>query len=137
MILPGKIDGHAITREVRLWHGCPRIEFDIDLNTMQPDNGIFCIRFPLGLSGKLAGSPRPLNASSKIVAGIPFGVESRDHLAKEPFRGESFCPVFPKATTPRDGPTSRRPNSATRSSVRPACSPAMPSRKPTSRSSSF
>ncbi len=81
--VPGTIGGHAVTREVRLWHGSRRIEFGIGLNTTQPDNGIFCIRFPIGISGNVA-------------AGIPFGVESRDHLAREPFRGESFCTGFPE-----------------------------------------
>ena len=31
-----------------------------------------------------------------MTAGIPFGVESRDHLGQEPFRGESFCTGFPE-----------------------------------------
>jgi hypothetical protein len=83
LTIPGKIDGHAITREVRLWRGSQRIEFGVDLNTTQRDNGILCIRFPIGLSGK-------------VVAGIPFGVESRDNLEKEPFRGESFATGFPE-----------------------------------------
>jgi alpha-mannosidase len=83
LTIPGKIDHHAITREVRLCKGSRRIEFDVDLNTAQHDNGILCIRFPIGLSGK-------------VVAGIPFGVESRDSLEKEPFRGESFCTGFPE-----------------------------------------
>jgi len=83
LTVPGKIDGHAITREVRLWRGSQRIEFGVDLNTTQQDNGILCIRFPIGLSGK-------------VVAGIPFGVESRDNLDKEIFRGESFATGFPE-----------------------------------------
>lgn len=83
MTIPGKIDGHAITREVRLWRGSQRIEFGVDLNTTQRDDAILCIRFPIGLSGK-------------VVAGIPFGVESRDNLENEPFRGESFTTGFPE-----------------------------------------
>ena len=83
LTIPGKIDGHAIAREVRLWRGSQRIEFGVDLNTTQRDDGILCIRFPIGLSGK-------------VVAGIPFGVESRDNLEKEPFRGESFATGFPE-----------------------------------------
>lgn len=83
LTISGKIDGHAIVREVRLWRGSRRIEFGVHLNTIQPDNGVFCIRFPLGMSGK-------------VVAGIPFGVELRDNLAQEPFRGESFCLGFPE-----------------------------------------
>ncbi len=83
LTIPGKIGGHAIAREVRLWRGSQRIEFGVDLNTAQRDDGILCIRFPIGLSGK-------------VVAGIPFGVESRDNLEKEPFRGESFATGFPE-----------------------------------------
>ena len=83
LAIPGTVGGHAMTREVRLWHNSRRIEFGIGLNTKQRDNGIFCIRFPIGMSGKVA-------------AGIPFGVESRDHLGQEPFRGESFCTGFPE-----------------------------------------
>jgi alpha-mannosidase len=80
---PGKIGGHAITREVRLWNDCPRIEFGVELDTQQADNAIMCIRFPVGIAGN-------------VVAGIPFGVESRDNLEKEPFRGEMFATGFPE-----------------------------------------
>jgi alpha-mannosidase len=83
LTIPGAIGSHAITREVRLWRNSPRIEFGVTLDTAQRDNGVFCIRFPLGISGK-------------VVAGIPFGVESRDHLGQEPFRGETFCTGFPE-----------------------------------------
>ena len=124
LTIPGKIGGHAITREVRLWRGSRRIEFGVDLNTTQRDNGIFCIRFPIGMSGK-------------VVAGIPFGVESRDNLEKEPFRGESFCHRFSRRL--RRHALDRRlvaASSATRSSARRACTPAMPLRRATSRSSS-
>jgi alpha-mannosidase len=81
--VPGTIGKHAICREFRLTKGSRCIEFGVFLDTATPDNGIFCIRFPLGLSGK-------------VVAGIPFGVESRDHLDKEIFRGENFCLGFPE-----------------------------------------
>jgi alpha-mannosidase len=99
LTIPGKIDNHADALEVRLWRGSRRIEFGVDLNTSQPDNGMFCIRFPIGMSGK-------------VVAGIPFGVESRDDLEKEIFRGESFATGFPEGydatrwtdvSSPKDG----------------------------------
>ena len=99
LTIPEKIGNHAITQEVRLWRGGRRIEFGVDLNTSQPDNGIFCIRFPIGMSGK-------------VVAGIPFGVELRDNLEKEIFRGESFATGFPEGydatrwtdvSSPKDG----------------------------------
>ena len=99
LTIPGKIDNHAVTLEVRLWRGSRRIEFGVDLNTSQPDNGMFCIRFPIGMTGK-------------VVAGIPFGVESRDNLEKEIFRGESFATGFPEGydatrwtdvSSPKDG----------------------------------
>jgi hypothetical protein len=83
LVMPGKIGKHSITRVVRLWRGSPRIEFGVELNTAQPDNAVFCIRFPIGMSGN-------------VVAGIPFGVESRDNLANEIFRGENFCTGFPE-----------------------------------------
>ena len=125
LTLPGKIDDHAVTLKVCLWRGSRRIEFGVELNTSQPDNGIFCIRFPIGMSGK-------------VVAGIPFGVESRDNLEQEIFRGESFATGFPEGydatrwtdvSSPKDG--------VTRSSVRPACTPDIHSRRASSRSSSF
>ncbi|MGW8257180.1 MAG: glycoside hydrolase family 38 C-terminal domain-containing protein, partial [Thermoguttaceae bacterium] len=81
--IPGKIGPHSVVREVRLWRNSDRIEFGVELDTQSEDNAILCIRFPIGLSGK-------------VVAGIPFGVESRDHLDQEPFRGEFFCLGFPE-----------------------------------------
>ena len=83
LTIPGTIGGHVVTREVRLWRNSRRIEFGVELRTAQRDNGIFCIRFPIGMSGKVA-------------AGIPFGAESRDRLEREPFRGENFCTGFPE-----------------------------------------
>lgn len=83
LTIPGTIGGHAMTREVRLWRNSPRMEFGVTLDTTQRDNGVFCIRFPIGMSGKVA-------------AGIPFGVEPRDDLGREPFRGESFAVGFPE-----------------------------------------
>jgi alpha-mannosidase len=83
IVMPGKIGGHAVTRVVRLRPGSRRIEFGIELNTALRDNAIFCIRFPIGMTGR-------------VVAGIPFGVESRDNLDKEIFRGENFCTGFPE-----------------------------------------
>lgn len=81
--IPGTIGPHAITREVRLWHNSPRIEFGVECDTQQQDNAILCIRFPVGVTGN-------------VVAGIPFGVESRDNLDKEPFRCEMFAAGFPE-----------------------------------------
>ena len=81
--VPGTIGRHAVTREVRLWHGSRRIEFGIGLDTAQRRQ-----RHLL--------HPLPDRHSGNVAAGNPFGVESRDHLAAEPFRGESFCTGFPE-----------------------------------------
>ena len=124
LTIPGKIGGHAITGEVRLWRGSPRIEFGVDLNTPQPDNGIFCIRFPIGMTRASRGR-HPL--WRRIAR------QSREGTVP---RRELLPPASPKATTPRDGPTSVARSSATRLSARPACSPAMLSRRANSRSSS-
>ena len=78
----GTIGPHEIMREVRLWHNSKKIEYLVEIDAKE-DNGIFCVRFPVG-------------DSDKAVAGIPFGVESRDNLANEPFRGVSFSNGYPE-----------------------------------------
>jgi alpha-mannosidase len=79
--LPGSIKPHAVTREVRLWRGSRRIGFHVEIDA-QTDNGILCIRFPVG--------------SGKVVAGIPFGVEPRENFQREPFRYDGFILGFPE-----------------------------------------
>ncbi len=69
-------------RSVRLWQNCPQIEFGVEIDAAA-DNGILSICFPVDIDGK-------------VVAGIPFGVEPRDDLGREPFRYESFCTGFPE-----------------------------------------
>src|SRR5581483_11642174 len=64
--ITGPVGPHRITREVRLWGDSPRIEYFVEIDAQQ-DSAIFCICFALEIDGK-------------VVAGIPFGVESRDHL---------------------------------------------------------
>lgn len=78
---PGSIGPHAMAREVRLWRGSRRIGFHVEIDA-QADNGILCIRFPVG--------------TGKVVAGIPFGVESREHFEREPFRYDGFIVGFPE-----------------------------------------
>ena len=72
----GRIEGpggaHRVTREVRLWGDSQRIEYEVEIDAKH-DDGIFCIRFALGMAGS-------------VQAGIPFGVESRDNLKNEIFR---------------------------------------------------
>lgn len=78
---PGSIKPHAVVREVRLWRGSRRIEFHVAIDA-QADNGIACIRFPVG--------------PGKVVAGIPFGVEPREGFEREPFRYDGFILGFPE-----------------------------------------
>jgi alpha-mannosidase len=78
---PGSIGPHAIVREVRLWRGSRRIDFRVEVDA-HADNGILCIRFPVG--------------AGKCVAGIPFGVEPREHFEREPFRYDGFILGFPE-----------------------------------------
>jgi len=79
---PGSFMPASVAREVTLWRGCPRIEFRIVIDALVGDNGILCIRFPVG--------------AGKCVAGIPFGVEPREHFEREPFRYDSFIMGFPE-----------------------------------------
>jgi hypothetical protein len=78
---PGSIGPHAVGREVRLWRGSRRIGFHVEFDA-QADNGILCIRFPVG--------------AGKIVAGVPFGVEPRENFDREPFRYDGFIQGFPE-----------------------------------------
>jgi alpha-mannosidase len=78
----GAIGPHAVVREVRLWRGSRRIGFHVEIDA-KGDNGIVCIRFPVGMAGK-------------VVAGIPFGVEPRENFEKEPFRYDGFIMGFPE-----------------------------------------
>ena len=77
----GHLGPHRLVREVRLWRGCRRIEYRVDIEA-GAGCGVFCLRFP-GLRGR-------------VSAGIPFGVEPRDDPEKEPFRGEFFAQGYPE-----------------------------------------
>jgi alpha-mannosidase len=77
----GTIGPHQILREVRLWQNSQRIEYLVEIDAKE-DNGILCVRFPVG-------------DSEQAVAGTFFGVESRNNLAAEPFRGVSFSDGYP------------------------------------------
>ncbi len=81
LVAKGTFGPHVVTREVRLWHASRRIEYLVEIDAAD-GNGVFAIRFPTGLSGRL-------------VAGIPFGVEPREHFEREPFRGEYFVQGYP------------------------------------------
>ena len=79
-------DGHvsariAPARELRLWHGSRRLDYHVELDAAD-GCGVFAIRFPVGLSGR-------------VFAGIPFGVEPRENFDREPFRGEMFVKGYP------------------------------------------
>ncbi len=78
----GSIGPHEILREVRLWQNSRRIEYLVEIDAKE-DNGVFCVRFPVG-------------DADQAAAGIPFGVESRDNLAAEPFRGTFFTDGYPE-----------------------------------------
>jgi len=79
----GVFGPHVATREVRLWRGGRRIDYLVEIDAGQ-GCGVFFIRFPLEISGRVA-------------AGIPFGVEARASLDQEPFRGEYFAQGYPNA----------------------------------------
>lgn len=78
----GRIGPHEITREVRLVRGSRRLEFHLEIQADE-GNGVFCIRFPLEVSGR-------------VTAGVPFGAEPREHFESEPFRGEYFIKGYPE-----------------------------------------
>ncbi|MFV2065923.1 MAG: glycosyl hydrolase-related protein [Pirellulales bacterium] len=78
----GTIGPHTLTREIRLWRRCRKIEYLVEIDA-QPGSGVFCIRYPHGLEG------------GRVFAGIPFGAEPRENLGKEPFRGEYFETGYP------------------------------------------
>lgn len=78
----GSIGPHEIRREVRLWQNSRKIEYLVEIDA-KDDNGVFCVRFPTG-------------DCDRAAAGIPFGVESRDNLATEPFRGTGFTDGYPE-----------------------------------------
>jgi alpha-mannosidase len=77
----GTFGPHRAVRELRLVRGARRIDYLIDIDASD-GCGVFCIRFPTGVVGKL-------------TAGIPFGAEPREDFAKEPFRGEYFVKGYP------------------------------------------
>jgi len=118
----GTIGAHAITREVHLWRNSQRIEFAW-LNTTQRDNGIFCIRFPIGISGK---NKRRESLRSRIARSSRARAVSRRELLHR----------FSRRL--RRHPLDRRFVAAVRlhpSSVRPACTAVMRSRRASRRSS--
>ncbi len=78
----GTIGPHRLTREIRLWRDCRKIEYLVEIDA-QPGSGVFCIRCPLELEG------------GRVFAGIPFGAEPRENLDREPFRGEFFETGYP------------------------------------------
>ena len=80
----GTIGPHKVIRELRLWRGCRKIEFLVEIDA-QPGSGVFCIRCPLELE------------NGQVFAGIPFGAEPRENLGEEPFRGEFFETGYPHA----------------------------------------
>jgi hypothetical protein len=77
----GTIGPHRVAREVRFTQGSPRIDYLVEIDAAD-GCGVFCIRFPTGLSGR-------------VFAGIPFGAEPRENFAQEPFRGEYFVQGYP------------------------------------------
>lgn len=81
IVAKGTFGPHKVTREVRLWRGSRRIEYSVEIDAAE-GNGVFAIRFPTGISGRL-------------FAGIPFGAEPREHFEREPFRGEYFVQGYP------------------------------------------
>lgn len=81
IVAKGTFGPHKVTREVRLWGGSRRIDYLVEIDAAE-GNGVFAIRFPTGLSGR-------------VFAGIPFGAEPREHFEREPFRGEYFVQGYP------------------------------------------
>jgi len=77
----GTFGAHTATRELRLWRGSRRLDYHVELDAAE-SNGVFAIRFPLGMTGR-------------VFAGIPFGAEPRENFDKEPFRGEYFVKGYP------------------------------------------
>lgn len=77
----GTFGAHSATRELRIWRGSRRLDYRVELNAAD-GSGVFMIRFPVGISGR-------------VRAGIPFGAEPRENLAEEPFRGEIFVKGYP------------------------------------------
>ena len=77
----GKLGPHALTRQVRLYRASRRIDYLVGIDAGD-GCGVFCIRFPVGIDGR-------------VTAGIPFGAEPREDFDRQPFRGEYFvrgCP---------------------------------------------
>ena len=81
LIAKGTIGPHRVVRELRLTRGSRRIDYLIEIDAAD-GNGVFCVRFPTGLSGR-------------VFAGIPFGAEPRENFSREPFRGEYFVKGYP------------------------------------------
>jgi alpha-mannosidase len=77
----GTFGPHSATRELRLWQGSRRLDYHLELDAAD-GCGVFAIRFPLGLAGR-------------VFAGIPFGAEPRENFDREPFRGEYFVQGYP------------------------------------------
>jgi alpha-mannosidase len=81
LIAKGTFGPHRVVREVRLARGSRRIDYLVEIDASD-GCGVFCIRFPTGLQGR-------------VFAGIPFGAEPRENFAREPFRGEYFVKGYP------------------------------------------
>lgn len=81
----GKIGPHTVTRELRLWRASRRLDYRVTIDAAE-GNGVFAIRFPLGMSGR-------------VTAGIPFGAEPRENFDREPFRPEFFVKGYPDGYT--------------------------------------
>lgn len=77
----GTFGSHSATRQLRLWRDGRRLDYHVELDAAE-GNGVFAIRFPLGLA-------------DRVFAGIPFGAEPRENFDKEPFRGEYFVQGYP------------------------------------------
>jgi len=82
ILIKGTIGPHQVARELRLWQASRRIDFLVEADAA-PGSGILCIRFPVGMAGK-------------VSVGIPFGAEPRDDLGREPLRGEYFVQGYPE-----------------------------------------
>jgi hypothetical protein len=82
ILVKGTIGPHKVTRGLRLWQAGRRIDYLVEADAA-PGSGILCIRFPVGMAGK-------------VWAGIPFGAEPRDDLGREPLRGEYFVQGYPE-----------------------------------------
>jgi len=81
LVAKGTFGPHRAVREVRFTRGSRRIDYFVQIDAAD-GNGVFCIRFPTGLPGR-------------VFAGIPFGAEPRENFAAEPFRGEYFVKGYP------------------------------------------